>query len=121
MKALKARVISRPERWLSIPDIHLFPRLGCHGEWDAFAVAQDDHLYRLADLHGIQRVGVIVDAGDFSAGELDDDVAAFEARFVRGAAGADAAEFDALDVGGIIRDKRSLFQPSVLLLILAAR
>src|SRR6266511_1316551 len=81
-----------------------FPRFRGRFQCHAPALALDDNVHRLADLHGVQRVGVVVNVRDLLSGELDNDVAALEAGFFRRAAAAHARQFDALHFGGVIGD-----------------
>src|SRR5205085_3618370 len=84
----------------------LFTRFGRDRRRRALAVALHDHLDGHADLHRVERIGVIVNIGDLLPGEFHDDVATFQSRLFRRARAADAAELHAFDVArGIIRDR----------------
>src|SRR5439155_24644394 len=62
---------------------------------------------------GVERVGVVVDVGDFLPGEFDDDVAAFEAGLFRRAAGAHAGQLHASHFGRVIRNGAQVGAQSV--------
>src|SRR2546430_10333081 len=66
------------------------PRFRRDFQGHVLAVTQHDDVHRLTDLHGVERVGVVVNVRDFLAGEFDDDIAAFQAGLFRRTAAAHA-------------------------------
>src|SRR5437870_560217 len=93
-----------------------FPRLRGHSQFHPLALTNYDDFDWLADLHGIQRVSVIVDIFDLLAAEFDDDIPAFESRLFPRAAAAHPTQLYALDLGRVIGDRAQvgaqLFTPA---------
>src|SRR5436190_14180448 len=68
----------------------LFARFRRDVQHDPFAFAHHRNAHRLADLHGIERVGVIINIRHLLPGKLHNDIAAFQPAFVRRTAAAHA-------------------------------
>src|ERR1043166_3844044 len=86
----------------------LLPRFRYHRDFHPLPITNHHHVHRLADLHGVQRIGVIVDVLDLLAAELDDDVAAFQTSLLRRTAAAHAAEFDPFDFDRVVGNRADI-------------